>query len=1057
MEVLGSHTVSYKSYCRHADRLIAVDTSKVGSLVPAHGRNGTFLSSLAALSILTVTSHHQGHRSQNTLILHHSRQAARLVPAPAHHHLSNHDHGTRVTVQDLFGNMPVRIKQRAIDRSDGRDDTKEWDVLKRCIVGLLLAWHSATAISIRDITMTRRLYIRGTATASESMDSAIKCPPKTNSFDLNTIGNVLSQAAYIETPNLDAWVKTSARTLLMTIRGAFSLVPAPTKHVQFLSLGMRPLHPENGGNILYDEINRIFSASSFGVLEDLSDTNEKTGDRKFKDRRYKQDGFTNKQLKSGGKGVDRWPMFYIRIELQDASHLQYRGEEGSLEGGSILSAVIEVLSAMTTGFLKQHHFRPRARRLKNYLARSEDPRSPSSLSRSRPISKRSASDVNIPSRDADKGVESISRHLSRPSTQSVESEAESIARRPKFSTRKDLPSSIDTFGSHVKLPNFSRRRSYHSGGGLDGWSRIKGGKRNASEDIRSKLERIKRVTEIANSVPVHILEGDELPIAMNDGPAPEDAARSPGSALCDQDANTGISFNALMEDTTTSQCDSSVGASAHYATIAESPNSVEGDCEPEIAIEETVSWTNPTSKERVLISTRTGLVVHRSSKQLSSVSIDPEKPGESRYRQTQWPRKRTKISRRLSDPFVAPKEGSWVGDCLGSWENPIFRPAEENIPQVSFEGPTLDASTVLHGRNHRCSHWDIENAFRESSTSFSAKLSKAGLNSAEVIAQVDKKFILVKMRMDYEIVSSSEDEPSVLVLIDQHAADERMRVEGLLHDLCRPPATCLSSPRSSLGYTSGVAITLLSKPITVQIPAREHALFVTHAAHFANWGILYNITPPQTGPSLVESLGTGGMTIMTLPPGIAERCRSDVKQLIQVLRAEVWKREEAGGGSAKSVSPLTRPVSQPEASKAPLTASTADDQHDWLHRISTCPQGILDMLNSRSCRSAIMFNDELSLDDCRVLVGKLAACKFPFQCAHGRPSMVPLVDLGSVGVGVAVGSGRIDVGMGWDAGDGKGEGERERDFAESWARSNLRTRKADGLVGEEVGVDRGDE
>ena len=25
---------------------------------------------------------------------------------------------------------------------------------------------------------------------------------------------------------------------------------------------------------------------------------------------------------------------------------------------------------------------------------------------------------------------------------------------------------------------------------------------------------------------------------------------------------------------------------------------------------------------------------------------------------------------------------------------------------------------------------------------------------------------------------------------------------------------------------------------------------------------------------------------------------------------------------------------------------------------------------------------------------RLAACKFPFQCAHGRPSLVPLVDLG---------------------------------------------------------------
>jgi DNA mismatch repair protein MLH3 len=40
-----------------------------------------------------------------------------------------------------------------------------------------------------------------------------------------------------------------------------------------------------------------------------------------------------------------------------------------------------------------------------------------------------------------------------------------------------------------------------------------------------------------------------------------------------------------------------------------------------------------------------------------------------------------------------------------------------------------------------------------------------------------------------------------------------------------------------------------------------------------------------------------------------------------------------------------------------------------------------------------MFNDHLSLDDCRSLVARLAQCVFPFQCAHGRPSMIPVLDL----------------------------------------------------------------
>jgi DNA mismatch repair protein MLH3 len=40
-----------------------------------------------------------------------------------------------------------------------------------------------------------------------------------------------------------------------------------------------------------------------------------------------------------------------------------------------------------------------------------------------------------------------------------------------------------------------------------------------------------------------------------------------------------------------------------------------------------------------------------------------------------------------------------------------------------------------------------------------------------------------------------------------------------------------------------------------------------------------------------------------------------------------------------------------------------------------------------------MFNDELSNQQCKILLSRLAACAFPFQCAHGRPSMVPLVEL----------------------------------------------------------------
>lgn len=42
-----------------------------------------------------------------------------------------------------------------------------------------------------------------------------------------------------------------------------------------------------------------------------------------------------------------------------------------------------------------------------------------------------------------------------------------------------------------------------------------------------------------------------------------------------------------------------------------------------------------------------------------------------------------------------------------------------------------------------------------------------------------------------------------------------------------------------------------------------------------------------------------------------------------------------------------------------------------------------------------MFNDELTHSECEDLMSRLSQCSFPFQCAHGRPSMAPLFDLGA--------------------------------------------------------------
>lgn len=69
----------------------------------------------------------------------------------------------------------------------------------------------------------------------------------------------------------------------------------------------------------------------------------------------------------------------------------------------------------------------------------------------------------------------------------------------------------------------------------------------------------------------------------------------------------------------------------------------------------------------------------------------------------------------------------------------------------------------------------------------------------------------------------------------------------------------------------------------------------------------------------------------------------------------------------------------------------------YLHQLleaggSQPPPGVLCVLRSKACRSAVMFGDALDATQCTDLVRRLASTELCFVCAHGR-----CVRVGSVG------------------------------------------------------------
>lgn len=57
---------------------------------------------------------------------------------------------------------------------------------------------------------------------------------------------------------------------------------------------------------------------------------------------------------------------------------------------------------------------------------------------------------------------------------------------------------------------------------------------------------------------------------------------------------------------------------------------------------------------------------------------------------------------------------------------------------------------------------------------------------------------------------------------------------------------------------------------------------------------------------------------------------------------------------------------------------------------STSDSSCLDSFNSRACHGAVKITDETSPEFQLELIDELFKCRFPYICAHGRPTMAQL-------------------------------------------------------------------
>ncbi|KAI1741111.1 hypothetical protein F4680DRAFT_81182 [Xylaria scruposa] len=847
-------------------------TSKYPANEGIHGKYGTFLASLASLSLLSITSHHHKYLTHNTIRIHHSDVLARHTPSPPDQRLLSFPHGTRVTVRDLFGSMPVRVKQRAIDAERGIH-SKHWETLKRDIVALMLAWDRQISVSVREPTSHWTVSVRISQTPQEKAVSELDLTAK--------VSKILYQAQLSDEKKPETWVPLRASVGRLSVTGAVSLHPIATKRVQFISIGIRPVPNEHGSNVLYEEINRIFSNSSYGV-EEVHTPKVEANDGKTKDRQFPIDKFTGQELRSR-KGVDRWPMFYIRIHIDESSSPIALKDMSELfdERHGNLAAIIDVLKAVAYEFLKKYQFRPK--RVRNTR---ED----------------------IPSK------------TSRPNSpkRSLTSKYDEKATVPVTRTFKEqLVGDLATTRLSIHYDRASRSRS---GSPFHLWPRTKPG-----------------------------LSQQALNDKKLDGKSTGDGHHSPGAS--------GVA----SPDTDTSNYDSTPSLFDPDGRLLRAPFAIEDpithNADQERCSNEDIRWTDPVTKQTSIINPQTGFIIPSSKGPFEGKCEGSDSISCKRVR-----------LHNKSKPDT--DRSPWVKELLSSWENPVFKTTEPCIPSAFGDENSLCRPMQTFG----CSTWFQGSS--EVGAPIQGRVSKAALRRAEIIAQVDQKFIFAKV-----LVDSYSHEPkvphltaSLLILIDQHAADERCRVESLMKDYFVDIGDIPRSHATLMAATPVARTELLERPLKFDISVRDAAQLEGTMAHFSHWGIHYRTLQ-------VGTVGHRQVEVIKLPPSIVERCRLEPRLLIELLRKEAWKTDDHHNRDTS----VTEPSNQDGEAATP----------HWITKFHGCPEGILDMINSRACRSSIMFNDPLTQEECANLLKQLADCAFPFQCAHGRPSMAPLVDLGN--------------------------------------------------------------
>ncbi|XP_052595236.1 DNA mismatch repair protein Mlh3 isoform X2 [Peromyscus californicus insignis] len=272
-----------------------------------------------------------------------------------------------------------------------------------------------------------------------------------------------------------------------------------------------------------------------------------------------------------------------------------------------------------------------------------------------------------------------------------------------------------------------------------------------------------------------------------------------------------------------------------------------------------------------------------------------------------------------------------VSDSLQSlfseWSNPVFA----RYPEVAVDVSSGQAESL---------------AVKIHNVLYPYRFTKEMIHSVQVLQQVDNKFIACLMSTNMEEDGAGGN---LLVLVDQHAAHERVRLEQLITDSYE------KQPPHSSGRKKLLSSTIIP-PLAITVSEEQRRLLRSYHKHLEDLGL--ELIFPDASESLIL-VGKVPLCFVEREASELRRGRCTVTKSIveEFIREQVELLQTTGGIQG------------------------------------TLPLTVQKVLASQACHGAVKFNDSLSLEESYRLIEALSLCQLPFQCAHGRPSMLPLADL----------------------------------------------------------------